>query len=302
MEEEVAAQSDSIVEQSEEILLPTFAEFLEGIGSSQMVEVSDLWERRERYSNRLEAALKTPDLLLHCVSDTCNGPRIFRYKTGDIWFSNEDRMSMYITYLCSNCQSEQKRYSLFVVRGEGEGEGHAYKFGELPPFGPQTPARLLRLFGQDRDIFLKGRQCEVHGLGIGAFTYYRRVVESHKNQILDEIIRVSEKINVQPEIIESLRVAKKEIQFSKAVEGIKGAIPQALLVNGHNPLTLLHKALSTGVHELSDEECLQLAHDVRVVLIELADRLGQALKDEAELNTAINRLTKPELAKKQQEK
>jgi hypothetical protein len=52
----------------------------------------------------------------------------------------------------------------------------------------------------------------------------------------------------------------------------------------------LHKALSGGVHEKTDEECLALAHDVRVVLVELAERIGQALKDEAELNTAVNRL------------
>jgi (p)ppGpp synthase/HD superfamily hydrolase len=49
--------------------------------------------------------------------------------------------------------------------------------------------------------------------------------------------------------------------------------------------------LSRGLHELSDEQCLAIAHDVRVVLVELADRLGQALKDEAEINAAINRLS-----------
>jgi (p)ppGpp synthase/HD superfamily hydrolase len=48
--------------------------------------------------------------------------------------------------------------------------------------------------------------------------------------------------------------------------------------------------LSTGLHEKTDEECLEIAHDVRVVLIELADRLGQLLKDEAELNSAVTRL------------
>lgn len=295
MEEKSADQSGTIVEQSEETPGPTFAEFLEGTGSSQTVLVADLWEMQKHYSN-FEHALNTPELLLHCVSDTCNGPRIFRYDTGNVWFPKSSQISTYITYLCSNCQSERKRYSLYAALGE-DGGGTVFKYGELPSFGPKTPARLLRLFGQDRDIFLKGRQCEVHGLGIGAFTYYRRVVESHKNQILDEIIRVSKKIGVEPNIVSSLEAAKDEIQFSKAMKGVKDAIPQALLVNGHNPLTLLHKALSAGVHDLTDGECLQLAHDVRVVLIELADRLGQALKDEAELNTAINRLIKPKRTK-----
>jgi hypothetical protein len=121
--------------------------------------------------------------------------------------------------------------------------------------------------------------------------YYRRVVESHKDQILDEIIRVSKRLDARKETIDVLEAAKKEVQFSKAMESVKDALPQALLINGRNPLTLLHSALSKGLHELTDERCLELAHDVRVILAELAERLGQALKDEAELNSAVSRLS-----------
>ena len=35
--------------------------------------------------------------------------------------------------------------------------------------------------------------------------------------------------------------------------------------------------------------CLSVAHDVRVLLFELAERLGEALKDEQELNDALSR-------------
>jgi hypothetical protein len=41
---------------------------------------------------------------------------------------------------------------------------------------------------------------------------------------------------------------------------------------------------------MTDEECLGLAQDARIVLAELADRLSQVLKDEAELKTAVGRL------------
>ena len=44
------------------------------------------------------------------------------------------------------------------------------------------------------------------------------------------------------------------------------------------------------MHEKSDEKCLVLAHDVRVVLAELSERISQALKDEKELNSAVSRL------------
>jgi hypothetical protein len=174
-----------------------------------------------------------------------------------------------------------------------------YKYGESPPYGPPTPSRVIEMSGDDREIFLKGRRCESQGLGIGAFAYYRRVVENQKNTIIDEIIRVSTKIGAPAGMIQALGAAKNETQFSKALTSVKDAIPQSLLINGHNPLTLLHSALSGGVHEHTDEECLDLAHDVRVVLTELADRLGQALKDEAELNTAVSRLMNPRKPKTQ---
>jgi hypothetical protein len=63
-----------------------------------------------------------------------------------------------------------------------------------------------------------------------------------------------------------------------------------LLIDGQNPLALLHKALSQGLHAKTDEECPSLAQDIRVVLTELAERAGIALKDEAELKEAVRRL------------
>jgi hypothetical protein len=183
-----------------------------------------------------------------------------------------------------------KSFSLAAQRNKGAESGTCYKFGELPEYGPPTAARLIKLIGPDRELFLKGRRCENQGLGIGAFVYYRRVVEGQKNRILDEIIKVSQKIGTPPEAIRQLEAAKTETQFSKALSNVKDAIPQTLLINGHNPLSLLHSALSDGLHQKTDEHCLEIAGSIRVVLAELSERLAQALKDEAELNKALGRL------------
>ena len=90
--------------------------------------------------------------------------------------------------------------------------------------------------------------------------------------------------------IDTLREAIKETQFSKALGMAKDVIPESLLIDGHNPIFLLHRALSRGVHELSDEECLKLANTVRLVLGELSKRLSDILKDRAELTEAISTL------------
>jgi len=147
-------------------------------------------------------------------------------------------------------------------------------------------------------MFLKGRRSENQGLGIAAFAYYRRVIEGQKDRIFDEIIKVCRRLSVDKSAIDELIAAKNEPQFSKAVEAVKHGIPQALLINGHNPLTLLHSALSEGLHAQTDEECLEIATSIRIVMAELAERMGQALKDEAELSTAVSRLLTKKSAKK----
>ena len=139
-----------------------------------------------------------------------------------------------------------------------------------------------------------GRRSEIQGMGIGSFVYYRRVLESQKNRIFDELIRVIDKISPGDAILKELETAKNETQFTKAIESIKHALPQSLYINGYNPLTLLHSALSEGVHTHSDEKCLELASSVRNVLFEFAERLGEALKEDAELKLAVNRLAKKE--------
>jgi hypothetical protein len=71
---------------------------------------------------------------------------------------------------------------------------------------------------------------------------------------------------------------------------VRDFIPQALMVGGRNPLTLLHSALSKGLHnpEMTDSHCLQLAQSIRTILAELAERASEALKSTKEIEAAIS--------------
>lgn len=231
---------------------------------------------------------RTPEITLHC--ETCNGDRFFSVlNTGNI-LDKDVHNDIFLVYLCRNCQQSYKTFAINAIYDEETESWKVFKYGEYPSFGPPTPSRTITLIGPERDQFLKGRRCENQGLGVGAFVYYRRVVESQKNRIFDEIIRVSRHLNADEALLVELEQAKMETQFTKAVQAIKHGLPQSLLVNGHNPLLLLHQALSAGVHDLSDTQCLEFASSIRVVLIEFAERMAQAMKDEAELTNAIQRL------------
>lgn len=236
--------------------------------------------------------LRTPDLELYCDNKTCDGLRFFKcidpnnYSLRNNFFSD-----IFLTYQCRNCGEMLKWFAIRATWTK-DGPDTVVKFGEWPPFGPHVPSRVISLIREDRELFFAGRRAESQGMGIGAFAYYRRVVENQKGRIIDEIIRVAQKIKAPPETIKILESARDETQFTAAIESIKDAIPQVLLINGHNPLTLLHKALSKGLHAQSDQECLQLATSIRTILTDLAERLGQALKEQAEVDAALKHLMK----------
>ena len=266
----------------------TFAEFLENTPPNQVCEIADLTNQ----GLSTNFYLSKPELQLHCSHESCNGMRFFRPTENDsplIYQNNET--DVFLEYVCSNCQNSYKTFALVLKRPRADETGLCKKYGETPAYGPPTPSRLIKMIGPDRDLFLKGRQCENQGLGIGAFVYYRRVIENQKNRILDQIIKVSQKLSAPPEHIRTLEAAQKETQFSKALKSVKDSTPEALLVNGHNPLLLLHSALSDGLHDRDDEHCLEIAHSVRVILGELSERLSQALKDEKSLNDALKHLS-----------
>lgn len=276
-------QKNEIKEETNPISL---AEFLESVSPTTVTDVTGL----ANFSGGT-AYFSKPDIQLHCISEKCSGLRFFRCKSEIPSLAQGEWRFFYSTYLCSNCRETEKVFSLAARRNNDDGT--CYKFGELPNYGPPSPARLMKLIGPDRELFLKGRRCENQGLGIGAFVYYRRVIESQKNRILDEIIKVSKKIGASDEALGKLEAAKAETRFTQALGSVKDAVPQTLLINGHNPLLLLHSALSDGLHDQTDEHCLEIAASVRVVLGELSERLSQALKDEAELTRALSKLMNP---------
>ncbi len=266
----------------------TFRDFLESTPPSSTVQIADLVGEGEISGPGWTYPLTTPDIQLYC--DDCDGPRYFHNVAKDrIWMQDKGVKDVFLTYLCRNCRATVKTFAI-QARHTGSRAGKAIKYGELPPFGPVIPARVITLIGPNRDLFLQGRRAESQGMGIGAFSYYRRVVENQKGRIIAEIARVVQRLGAKPEMLETFKAAEKETQFSKAIGAIKDGIPDVLRIGPHNPLTLLHAALSEGLHEHTDEECLEIAQEIRLVLTELAERLSQALKEEAELQTAVSRL------------
>ncbi len=297
MNNENLLSAKSVEKPTHEAAPITMKSFLEETTPDKTVHV------KTESSNRFDGyqAISLPEIYLHCSDGQCNGPRFFATKDYYIELESSGTSHKFLIYICKNCESVSKTFSIEATLDKQTALASIVKYGERPAFGSPTPARLVSLLGSEKDYFLKGRRCETQGLGIGAFGYYRRIIEERRNNIFDQIIRVSETLNADIKLIEELKSAKQENQFSKALDKIKHAIPQALLISGHDPLVLLHSALSEGLHAKTDDECLVLATDIRVVLTELVEKMAQAMKNDAQLNTAVSNLLKIKSKKKQSE-
>lgn len=269
-------------------------EFLSNVPPGQERQIGELFKiRNPPYLNASNTSISGPDIEIYCDNSKCEGTRYFEtISTPEVEFKNyTSYKDVYLEYWCRNCGRNRKTFALRVTQKDSSStEGTAIKFGEMPPFGPPVPSKVVTLIGPDREMFLRGRRVENQGLGIGAFAYYRRVVENQKGRLIKKIGEVAKRSGASEEVLNIFERAAKETQFSKAVESVKSVLPPVLLIDGHNPLTLLHSALSEGLHEKTEEQCLELATSIRVVLTKLSERISTALKDEAELKQALNTL------------
>ena len=66
--------------------------------------------------------------------------------------------------------------------------------------------------------------------------------------------------------LEALERTKKTTVTQEKIDLVKDLLPPILRPDGMNPLSTLHSTLSEGLHQESDERCIELAAEVRETL------------------------------------
>ena len=78
-----------------------------------------------------------------------------------------------VNYVCAACQLYFVKY-MFKVSDDGKS---IQKTGQYPPWLIEPTESLRAALGERLDVYKKGLINESQGYGIGAFAYYRRIVE-----------------------------------------------------------------------------------------------------------------------------
>lgn len=244
-----------------------------------------------RPSLRLPSVEFPSDIRDHCDHPKCEGVRRHQ-KYGSDTYALGKLKYCHVSFVCTNCQTKTKLFTVKVELESGSMLTSAYctKVYQEPTFGPPIPKRLFQIIGEDnREHFLQARRSIARGLGVGAYAYYRRIVENTKFDLVASVLEIAKATNAPAEHLALLEKARSENQFSKAMDILKGesVIPPVLLIDGHNPLALLHDLLSEGIHQLSDPECLERAREAEVILSEIAERKQIALTERKAVKAAI---------------
>ncbi|MDZ7680350.1 MAG: hypothetical protein U5J63_01245 [Fodinibius sp.] len=105
--------------------------------------------------------------------------------------------------------------------------------------------QTLKNYQESSRHYKKGLICESQGYGIGAFSYYRRIVEDI-DDLLDEISSLLKGEELD-KYQEALQKTKKTNVTQDKIELVKDLLPQILRPDNMNPLSTLHSTLSEGL-------------------------------------------------------
>lgn len=194
---------------------------------------------------------------------------------------------MVFIFRCAGCRKSDLVYYIKFA----DDSATVHKIGQSPPWTIGLEKALERRLGQHGDLFRKGLVCESQGYGIGAYAYYRRVIEDMIDGLLVDILNL-----LDPATAEKKTKELSEIRGSKRtidkIDVVSKLLPQHLMPEGTNPLKLLHDRLSEHIHARSDEDCLEMAVVIREVLVYLVTKLKEAKEQDSKFLSSVRKLLK----------
>ncbi|MGJ8536325.1 MAG: hypothetical protein ACSHW2_04165 [Parasphingopyxis sp.] len=149
------------------------------------------------------------------------------------------------------------------------------KIGQFPAWSIKPNADVSNMLGAYKNYLVKGLICESQSYGIGAFAYYRRIVEEVIDGLLNDIEGLISEADREV-YAAALSDVKQTRVAAEKIDLVKDLLPSILRPDGMNPLALLHGILSEGLHSQTDEECLELAVEIREILTFLASQVAAA--------------------------
>ncbi|MES2458687.1 MAG: hypothetical protein V4594_24240 [Bacteroidota bacterium] len=139
------------------------------------------------------------------------------------------------------------------------------KIGQFPSYDVGLNTILKKYLNEeDQSNYKKALICLSISYGIGAYAYLRRVIENEIKRIIQDIAELE--FDGVEYVQTAYEAFKTDFQMSKLIEVVNKYLPGSLKDLGDNPVRLLYEQLSGGIHEFTDEQCIEKAHHIDVLL------------------------------------
>lgn len=162
------------------------------------------------------------------------------------------------------------------------------KVGEYPEKEAQVSKEFTKYFDREScNWYFKAKKLSYENMGIGAFAYYRRIIEK-------ELIRFMTDISSLKGSSEELKKLIDEYERTNKVhllyENTYKYLPPSLQGLGKNPLKLLYQQTSQGLHNLSDEECMNRSKRIDSLLEFVVKKINEEMHEVKEIRNLLKDL------------
>lgn len=167
-----------------------------------------------------------------------------------------------LTYHCTRERTHTIIFDLITTD-----DNKILKVGQYPSFADMVIPEIKKyrlILGKQYREFSRAIGLFANGIGIGSYVYLRRIIES---LVFDKFSQVSTDLDISADAFDKLH-------FDEKIDALSAYLPD-LLVSNKN----LYGIVSKGIHELSEEECLEMFPCIRTgVELILDDTLAEKEK------------------------
>ncbi|KAF2079446.1 hypothetical protein [Flavobacterium sharifuzzamanii] len=162
------------------------------------------------------------------------------------------------------------------------------KIGILPEQTIIIDSEIKKHFDREtNNWYFKANKCIQQNYGIGAFAYFRRIIEKELLTIVKEI---SELDMADSQISKLYDQYSSTNQVYSIYENIFEFLPKSLQSLGINPIKTLYNQTSEGLHSLSEQDCLARATSIDLLLKFVIKKINEEQSEILKVKEAIKNL------------
>lgn len=197
-----------------------------------------------------------------------------------------------LRYRCASCNKFQRIFLVAFHTKKGDKDSDFLvleKVGQYPAWSIDMDKELEKMLGEHAEYYRRGLICESQSYGIGAYAYFRRITEDVIDELLESILDLVEE-DEKELYKKKLEEVKKEKIVENKISLVKDLLPKSLQAEGMNPLKELYSVLSQGIHNETDEECIERAEAIRGILVFLVNQVMRTKKDKKSFTNGMKRI------------